>query len=144
MQQEQRNHAEQIRWLDDKKGLYRDLLIALYGWHDSLASIQGDEDDGKLSEFRSTAHKWLVEASLIADDEVRSAMNAVHRALLDVQPAIFDGTPVTDTSPLQPVQDGLTVLEDALRAELAMPGRVVSRRLPAPRRGAQEGAARRE
>lgn len=144
IQQEQRIHAEQIRWLDDKKGLYRDLLIALYGWHDSLASILGDEDDGKLFDFRSTAHKWLVEASLIAGDEVRSAMNAVHRALLDVRPVIFNGSPMTDAWPLQPVQDGLTALEEALRAELAMPGRVGSRSLPAPRRGAQEVPAGRD
>jgi hypothetical protein len=127
IQQEQRAHAEQVRWLDDKKGLYRDLLIRLYGWHDSLASIMKDEDDGKLFDNRSAAYKWIVEASLIAGDEVRSAVSEVHSALLRVQPVIFEGTPTTDEWPLQGVEDGLSALEDALRAELAMPGRVGSR-----------------
>ncbi|MFF4227748.1 hypothetical protein [Streptomyces sp. NPDC001820] len=137
IQQEQRVHAEQVRWLDDKKGLYRDLLITLYGWHDSLVSILKDEDDGKLFDYRLAAYKWIVEASLIARDEVRSAVSDVHRALLSAQPAIFEGTP-TDEWPLQSVEDGLSALEDALRAELAMPGRVGSRPLPA-RRGRTVG-----
>ncbi|MEJ8657378.1 MULTISPECIES: hypothetical protein [Streptomyces] len=127
IQQEQRAHAEQVRWLDDKKGLYRDLLITLYGWHDSLASILRGEDDGKLSEHRSAAYKWIVEASLIADDEVRSAVSEVHHALLRVQPVVFEGTSATDEWPLEAVEGGLSALEDALRAELAMPGRVGAR-----------------
>ncbi|MFF3689629.1 hypothetical protein [Streptomyces sp. NPDC002187] len=127
IQQEQRAHAEQVRWLDDKKGLYRDLLITLYAWHNSLASILKDEDDGKLLDNRSAAYKWVVEASLIAGDEVRSAVSDVHRALLRVQPVVFEGTSTTDEWPLQGVEDGLSTLEDALRAELAMPGRVGSR-----------------
>ncbi|MFI2352061.1 hypothetical protein ACH492_34740 [Streptomyces sp. NPDC019443] len=133
IQQEQRAHAEQVRWLDDKKGLYRDLLIRLYGWHDSLASIMKDEDDGKLFDNRSAAYKWIVEASLISGDEVRSAVSEVHSALLRVQPVIFEGTPTTDEWPLQGVEDGLSALEDALRAELAMPGRVGSRPRPGRR-----------
>ncbi|MET8235657.1 hypothetical protein [Streptomyces sp. NPDC005078] len=126
-QQEQRLHAEQVRWLDDKKGLYRDLLIRLYGWHDSLASILKDEDDGKLFDNRSTAYKWIVEASLISGDEVRSAVSDVHRALLRVQTVISDSSSTADEWPLQGVEDGLSALEDALRAELAMPARVGSR-----------------
>lgn len=135
IQHEQRVHAEQVRWLDDKKGLYRDLLITLYGWHDSLVSILKDEDDGKLLDNRSAAYKWIVEASLIADEAVPSAVSDVHRALLSAQSAIFEGTSTTDQSSLQSVEDGLSALEDALRAELALPGRVGSRPLPARRRG---------
>ncbi|MDI9889438.1 hypothetical protein QMZ92_35325 [Streptomyces sp. HNM0645] len=135
IQQEQRVHAEQVRWLDDKKGLYRDLLITLYGWHDSLVSILKDEDDGKLLDYRSAAYKWIVEATLIAGDEVRSTVRDVHRALLTAQAAIFEGTSTADEWPLQSVEDGLSALEDALRAELAMPGRVGSRSLPARCRG---------
>ncbi|MFE5027950.1 hypothetical protein ACFRAO_32720 [Streptomyces sp. NPDC056656] len=133
IQQEQRAHAEQVRWLDDKKGLYRDLLIRLYGWHDSLVSILKDEDDGKLFDNRSTAHKWIVETSLISSEEVRSAVNAVHHALLRAQPVIFDSNSTADESPLQGVQDGLLALEDALRAELAMPARAGSRPWPGRR-----------
>ncbi|MFC5800947.1 hypothetical protein [Streptomyces formicae] len=104
IQQEQRAHAEQVRWLDDKKGLYRDLLIKLYGWHDSLASILKDEDDGKLFENRSTAYKWIVEASLISGDEVRSAVSDVHRALLHAQTAILDDSSTAEEGPDQDVQ----------------------------------------
>jgi hypothetical protein len=137
MQHEQRVHAEQVRWLDDKKGLYRDLLITLYGWHDSLVSILKDEDDGKLLDYRSAAYKWTVEASLIADEAVRDAVSDVHRALLSAQSVISEGSSTTDRSSLQSVEDGLSALEDALRAELALPGRG-SRPLPARRRRAPE------
>ncbi|GGW73356.1 hypothetical protein [Streptomyces xantholiticus] len=102
-------------------------MITLYGWHDSLAFVLKGEDDGKLFDNRSAAYKWIVEASLIAGDEVRSAVSDVHRALLSVQPVIFEGTSATDEWPLKGVEDGLSVLEDALRAELAMPGRVGAR-----------------
>ncbi|AXG78991.1 hypothetical protein [Streptomyces paludis] len=127
IQQEQRVHAEQVRWLDDKKGLYRDLLIKLYGWRDSLASILVNADDGKLADNRSIAYKWIVETSLIADDEVRSAVSDVHRALLHAQTVISDGTSAAGDRPLQAVEDGLVVLEDALRAELSVSARVRSR-----------------
>ncbi|WP_329451685.1 ClbS/DfsB family four-helix bundle protein [Streptomyces sp. NBC_01724] len=82
----------------------RDLLIRLYGWHDSLASILKDEDDGKLFDNRSTAYKWIVEASLISGDEVRSAVSDVHRALLRVQTVIFDRSSTADEWPLQGVE----------------------------------------
>ncbi|MFC5800966.1 hypothetical protein [Streptomyces formicae] len=102
-------------------------MIKLYGWHDSLASILKDEDDGKLFENRSTAYKWIVEASLISGDNVRSAVSDVHRALLHAQTAILDDSSTAEEGPLQGVEDGLSALEDALRAELAMPARVGSR-----------------
>ncbi|MFD6278992.1 hypothetical protein ACFWFI_26010 [Streptomyces sp. NPDC060209] len=127
IQQEQRAHAERVRWLDDKKGLYRDLLIGLHGWHDSLVSILKNEDDGKLPDNRSVAYKWIVEASLISSDEVRHAVHDVHQALLLAQSVILDHTSTADERPLQGVQDGLSGLEDALRAELAMPVRAGSR-----------------
>jgi hypothetical protein len=75
----------------------------------------------------SPGNTWIVEASLISGDEVRSAVSEVHSALLRVQPVIFEGSTTTDEWPLQGVEDGLSALEDALRAELAMPGRVGSR-----------------
>ncbi|MGI5481679.1 hypothetical protein [Streptomyces lavendofoliae] len=144
IQQEQRTHAERVRWLDDKKGLYRDLLITLYGWHDSLAAIGKGVDDGRLAEHRTAAHKWIVETSLVADDQVRTAVSDVHRALLRAEAAMVDragggsgaggdsavggGVPV-----LAGVEDRLADLEDALRAELAMPGRVGTRSSAGPR-----------
>lgn len=61
-------------------------------------------------------------------------MSDVHRALLRVQPVIFEGDSTTDERPLKGVEDGLAVLEDGLRAELAMPGRVGERPRPGRRR----------
>ncbi|MEW1724442.1 hypothetical protein [Streptomyces sp. NPDC093109] len=113
--------------MDDKKGLYRDLLIRLYGWRDSLASVLRNEDDGKLVDNRSIAYKWIVETSLIADDRVRSAVTDVHRALVDAQTVVLDSASTAGERPLQAVEDGLVVLEDALRAELAVSARVRSR-----------------
>lgn len=54
-------------------------------------------------------------------------MSDVHRALLRVQTVISDSSSTADEWPLQGVEDGLSALEDALRAELAMPARVGSR-----------------
>ncbi|MEU3303603.1 hypothetical protein ABZ729_27885 [Streptomyces sp. NPDC006678] len=48
-----------------QEGPVQGLLITLYGWHDPVASILRSEDDGKLSEHRSAAYKWIVEASLM-------------------------------------------------------------------------------
>ncbi|MDQ0796619.1 hypothetical protein [Streptomyces sp. B1I3] len=112
---------------DDKKGLYRDLLIGLYGWHDSLVSVLKDEDDGKLSDNRSAACKWIVETSLVSSDAVRAAVRDVHRAPFRAQPVIHGGTSTTDEWPLQGVQEGLSALEDALGAELVAPARAASR-----------------
>ncbi|MCD0485175.1 hypothetical protein LO771_23020 [Streptacidiphilus sp. ASG 303] len=39
LQREERMHQERVRWLVDKKPLFRDLLTALHGWHDSLVSV---------------------------------------------------------------------------------------------------------
>ncbi|MFE2876201.1 hypothetical protein ACFXG6_09645 [Streptomyces roseus] len=122
-QREQRAYAERVRWLDDKKGLYRDLLIAMYGWHDSLVSIWRGEDDGCLSETRATAYKWSVEASLIASEPVRSAVEELRRRFLAAQPAVLGRTSTAERPPLGAVEEALALLESALRAELSDPGR---------------------
>ncbi|MFF3649740.1 hypothetical protein ACFYXV_13935 [Streptomyces sp. NPDC002181] len=119
-QREQRAYAERVRWLDDKKGLYRDLLIAMYGWRDALVSIWRD---GRLSETRATAQKWGVEASLIASEPVRNAVEELRRRFLAAQPAILNRTSTAERPPLGAVEEALELLEGALRAELSDPDR---------------------
>ncbi|MDX2709874.1 hypothetical protein PV350_44855 [Streptomyces sp. PA03-6a] len=57
---EQRTHEERVRWLDDKRAIYRDLLNAMYGWHDALVSIWQDNDNGRLTEHATppTKESW--------------------------------------------------------------------------------------
>ncbi|MFF4432830.1 hypothetical protein ACFYZ4_27175 [Streptomyces sp. NPDC001513] len=120
-QREQRAYEERVRWLDDKKGLYRDLLIATNGWHDSLVSIWRDEDDGRLSEARGSAYKWGVEASLIASEPVRTAIEDLQGRFSAAQLVVLRRTPTTGRPPLEAVEEGLALLEAALRAELSDP-----------------------
>ncbi|WP_327283428.1 MULTISPECIES: hypothetical protein [unclassified Streptomyces] len=138
-QREQRAYAERVRWLDDKKGLYRDLLIAMYGWHDSLVSIWLDEDDGRLSETRGTAYKWGVEASLIASEPVQTAIEDLRGRFLSAQSVILSRTRTTERAPLEAVQEGLALLESALRAELSDPHRPEVRRRSGRPWGVQRG-----
>ncbi|MET9096274.1 hypothetical protein ABZX72_29785 [Streptomyces cyaneofuscatus] len=129
LQREQRVHAEQVRWLSEKKPLYRDLTVALHGWHDSLVAIWKNEDGSDLVEHRTAAYKWSVEASLIADDDVRSALVEVQRCFLhDAQPVILRRPDERDGWPLKSVEDAMEVLEAAFRAELASPRQVEARR----------------
>ncbi|KMO94803.1 hypothetical protein [Streptomyces roseus] len=122
-QREQRAYAERVRWLDDKKGLYRDLLIAMNGWHDSLVSVWRDEDDGRLAQTRATAYKWSVEASLIASEPARTAVEELRRRFLAAQHAILSRTSTAERAPLEAVEEALALLEGALRAELSDPER---------------------
>ncbi|MFE6846200.1 hypothetical protein [Streptomyces sp. NPDC057686] len=122
-QREQRAYEERVRWLDDKKGLYRDLLIAMNGWHDSLVSIWRGADDGQLSEARGKAYKWGVEASLIASEPVRTAVEDLRGRFLAAQSEILGRTPMTARPPLEAVEEGLALLESALRAGLSDPHR---------------------
>ncbi|WP_405898844.1 hypothetical protein OG242_16215 [Streptomyces sp. NBC_00727] len=129
LQREQRVHAEQVRWLGEKKPLYRDLTIALHGWHDSLVAIWKNEDGSDLAEHRTAAYKWSIEASLIANDDVRSALVKVQRSFMhDAQPIILRRPDERDGWPLKSVEDAMEELEAAFRAELASP-----RQLEAPR-----------
>ncbi|MER7463546.1 hypothetical protein [Streptomyces sp. NPDC097981] len=140
-QREQRAYAERVRWLDDKKGLYRDLLIAMYGWRDSLVSIWRDEDDGRLSETRGTAYKWGVEASLIASEPVQTAIEDLRGRFLAAQPAILNRTPTSERAPLGAVEEGLALLESALRAELSDPHRPDVHRRSSRPWGIQRGSS---
>lgn len=121
LQREERTHQEQVRWLSDKKPLYRDLLMALYGWHDSLVSVWRDDIEGDLREHRTLATKWAVEASLIASHPVRIALQDVQREFFGIQPVIFDKRVPSGSNPLADVLRSLAVLEDSLRSELAQP-----------------------
>ncbi|MFD8793968.1 hypothetical protein [Streptomyces vinaceus] len=120
-QREQRAYEERVRWLDDKKGLYRDLLIAMNGWHDALDSLARGEDGGQLSETRGRAYKWGVEASLIASEPVRAAVEDLQGRLLTAQRVVLGRPVVTERPPLEAVEEGLALLESTLRAELSDP-----------------------
>ncbi|MEW2138668.1 hypothetical protein AB0892_19075 [Streptomyces sp. NPDC005409] len=141
-QREQRAYAERVRWLDDKKGLYRDLLIAMNGWHDSLVSIWRGGDDGQLSETRGTAYKWSVEASLIASEPVRTAIEDLRGRFFAAQPVILSRAPMSEPPPLEAVEEGLALLESALREELSDPHRPEVHRPPSRPWAVQRGAFR--
>ncbi|MFF4653245.1 hypothetical protein [Streptomyces sp. NPDC001380] len=124
LQREERMHQERVRWLVDKKPLFRDLLTALHGWHDSLVSVwREDAERDDLSEIRASATKWAVESSLIASKPVRVALDDVQRRFSDVQRLILERRVPAGSEPLADVLSSLAVLEDAMRAELAEPMR---------------------
>lgn len=124
IQREQRTHEERVRWLDTKRELYRDLLIAMYGWHDALVCIWQHGTDEELFEIREAAQKWSVEANLIAPGSVRSAVNKTRNAFFAAQPEIF-GRASTERGdpPILEVRKALVQLEGALHADLAEPMR---------------------
>ncbi|MEU5722813.1 hypothetical protein ABZ783_13430 [Micromonospora sp. NPDC047738] len=124
LQQEQRTYEERVRWLDDKRLLYRDLLIALYGWHDALVSVWDNDSDGTLPEARDAAYKCSVEATLIAPEPVRSAVEELRGRFFAAQPVILERTrPAGAKPPLAAVREGLSLLTEAMRADLSSPQR---------------------
>ncbi|MFD7715440.1 hypothetical protein [Streptomyces sp. NPDC059814] len=116
---EQRSHESEVRWLNEKRELYRDLLMAMYGWHDALVGIWRDEGSDTLFEVRSKAITLALEVSLIAKGPARSAVQEAHRGLLDAQPRILPRAQRTSGPvPLGDVLRKLTAMEEALRSEL--------------------------
>ncbi|MEV5457058.1 hypothetical protein AB0L17_01910 [Streptomyces cellulosae] len=116
---EQRSHEVEVRWVNEKRELYRDLLMAMYGWHDALVGIWRDENDDSLMETRSKAITLAVEATLIAKLPARRAVQEAHQAFLTAQPRILQRAQRTSgPAPLDDVWAKLTAMEDALRLEL--------------------------
>lgn len=128
MQREQRAYEERVRWLDDKRRLYRDLLTNVYGWHDALVSIWQNEADETLFEVRAAATEHSIEASLIASKPVRSSIEQLRAAFFAVQPAILSGASSEHADPpLAQVREKILQLEDALRTDLVDPDRLHAR-----------------
>ena len=121
LQREQRQHEERVRWLDDKRHLYRDLLLAVYGWHDALVAIMKDEADGTLHDARSAAYKLGVEIDLIASEPVRLAAVRMRRKLLTAQGPILHAEPVDADAALKDVVAAAEAFEEAVRVDLAPP-----------------------
>ncbi|MFD6421479.1 hypothetical protein [Streptomyces sp. NPDC060198] len=120
---EQRSHESEVRWLNEKRELYRDLLMAMYGWHDALVGIWNDEESDNLFEVRSKAITLALEVSLIAKAPARSAVQEAHRGLLNAQPLILPRAQRTSgPEPLNDVRRTLTAMEEALRTELTQAG----------------------
>jgi hypothetical protein len=107
--------------LDDKRHLYRDLLLAVYGWHDALVSIMKDEADGTLHDVRSASYKLGVEIDLIASERVRLAAVDVRRKLLAAQDPILHAEPTDGVLALKDVVAAAEAFEEAVRIELAPP-----------------------
>lgn len=114
---EQRSYDAEVRWADDKRALYRDLLVAMYKWYDALVSIRKGEDDAELVESRTNAITLVVEVSLIAADPVRTAVEEAHRTFFHTQPHIFERSDTREGQPSEPVED---VLEGVRTKLLAM------------------------
>ncbi|MFE2019902.1 hypothetical protein ACFW9O_17885 [Streptomyces sp. NPDC059499] len=110
-----------MRWLDDKRHLYRDLLLAVFGWHDALVSIMQDKADGTLHDVRSSAYKLGVEIDLIASESVRMAAVRMRRNLLKAQGPILHAERVDADAALKDVMAAADAFEEAVRVELAPP-----------------------
>ena len=121
IQREQRQHELAVRWLDDKRHLYRDLLLAVFGWHDALVSIMQDKADGTLHDFRSSVYKLGVEIDLIASESVRMAAVRMRRNLLKAQGPILHAERVDADAALKDVMAAADAFEEAVRVELAPP-----------------------
>lgn len=121
LQRDQHQHAERTRWLDDKRHLYRELLIACHGWHDALVAISVDERDGTLYDSRTDAYKHGVEVELIAPEPVRLASANMRAKLLAAQGPILhsDGSDTEDA--LQQARLASNAFEEAVRSELVPP-----------------------
>lgn len=116
---EQRSYEMRARWADEKRGLYRDLLVAMYEWHDALVSIWQGQDNGKLFESRMNATRLATEVSLIATAPVRAAVEDVHRTFLEsIQPRILGRSSASGAPPVEGLWEKITALEEALRSEL--------------------------
>ncbi|MFR9793650.1 hypothetical protein ACL07V_34095 [Streptomyces sp. MB22_4] len=117
MQREERTHQEQVRWLADKKPLFRDLLVVFRRWREALSDADTGTED--LDGLRRSALKWSVEASLIASEPVRLALDEVRAAFAAVESELRDGrVPVEESGTAARLSSGLSALEDAMRAEL--------------------------
>lgn len=121
IQREQRQYELAVRWLDDKRHLYRDLLLAVFGWHDVLVSIMQDKTDGALRNVRSSAYKLGVEIDLRASESVRVAAVRVRRNLLKAQGPILHAERVDADAALKDVVAAADAFEEAVRVELAPP-----------------------
>ncbi|WP_277438051.1 hypothetical protein [Streptomyces sp. SPB162] len=122
LQHEQFAHQETVRWLDDKRALYRDLLIAMHGWHDGIAAMWQGEPASDLIATRTTAYRLGVEADLIALPQTRAAIGEARRGLFAVQAEVVLGLiPPNAGDPCVDVKQQLQQMENALRAELSRP-----------------------
>ncbi|WP_328861752.1 hypothetical protein [Streptomyces sp. NBC_00306] len=121
MQREQRAYDERVRWLDDKRHLYRDLLLAVFGWHDALISIMQDEADGTLHDTRAAAYKLGVETDLIASEPVRLAAVDMRKKLLAAQGPILHGEATSAQDALKRAIVAADAFEEAVRSELIAP-----------------------
>ncbi|MFI1154858.1 hypothetical protein [Streptomyces sp. NPDC020817] len=117
MQREERTHQEQVRWLADKKPLFRDLLVVFRQWREALLDAGTGTDD--LAGLRRSALKWSVEASLIASEPVRLALDEVQATFAAVEAQLRDRrVSVEESGIAAQLGNGLSALEDAMRAEL--------------------------
>ncbi|MEU2311491.1 hypothetical protein [Streptomyces albidoflavus] len=120
LQRESLAHQESIRWVDDKRTLYRDLLIALHNWHDCLMSLWQEGNRDGLHDARTTAYRLGVEAGLIAQPGTRIAIKEARRGLLATQAAMArDLVPQDATDPCSEAKPLLIALEEALHVELS-------------------------
>ncbi|MEV0252955.1 hypothetical protein AB0H82_01580 [Streptomyces sp. NPDC050732] len=116
---EQRSYESEVRWVNEKRELYRDLLMAMYGWRDALISIWRDEGSDALFDTRDEAIKLSLEVALIARFPARTAVQEAHAALLMAQLGILPRAQRTPgPPPLGDVWRKLTAMEEALRSEL--------------------------
>ncbi|MFM9373289.1 hypothetical protein [Streptomyces sp. Da 82-17] len=124
LQREQRAHDERVRWLDDKRVLYRDLLIAMYAWHDGLNSIWRGEEDEHLSEAVLDAHKLSVEVMLIGPDPVKAAVSEARQKFFAANHSVTRRSSEDEPDPLADVKDALKELQTLLRRDLSEPGQL--------------------
>ncbi|MGW4495015.1 hypothetical protein [Streptomyces sp. NPDC004376] len=119
LSREQRFHEAEVRWINEKRELYRDLLMAMYGWHDALVSIWRDDNGDTLFETRTKAITLATEATLIAKAPARAAVQEARQAFLQAQPRILPRAQRTsEPVPLNDVWDKVMTMKEALRAEL--------------------------
>ncbi|MFJ9459753.1 hypothetical protein ACIRST_32345 [Kitasatospora sp. NPDC101447] len=117
MQREERAHQEQARWLADKKPLFRDLLVVFRQWCEALLSERASTED--LASLRRSALMWSAEASLIASQSVRLALDEVQATFSAVEAQLRDGRlSLEETGCAARLGNGLSALEDEMRAEL--------------------------
>ncbi|MCQ8835798.1 hypothetical protein [Streptomyces malaysiensis] len=106
--------------MDDKRALYRDLLIAMHGWHDGIMSLWRSQSSDELAEARETAYRFGIEAGLIASPLTLVAIKDARRGLFAVQTeVVLRQVPPDVSDPLAEVKERLVKLENALRAELS-------------------------